>query len=476
MVSVVYTLIVVSVVMIINFVSSFYLIAMFLIVKSKNSTYGTDFYIGSMKNYQGETKSYSLFLSTLSDSPISYTVKDFYNTTISTGNVSFSFPVNESISTTYVTQSNTEHDKGIHLSSTGPISVIVVNQKSGSIGEYPVYPKQIFPTSQYVYYSASPYSARDSSAKSEILLVGTDDNTMVILSPTVNVLVPADIQNLSNSAQKTLYARDSSVITLNRLQTLLIASGGLVDLTGTLIMSDKPITVISGHECANVPPNKVYCEHVEQQIPPTLTWGKKHLVRSFSGRNDDTYLLIVSSENNTSIRHNCEGSLLTFDLVLSGSHKVFSVRTDNSCYLESNKPILITQMMSGAGIKGSSGDPAVSVLPPIEQYTNEVVFYSCILNQNEFMNNSYINIVLQIKDIIVMDGLPLNIKWETISNFDGEIAGYSASLSVSDDVHYIHSKNGVPFHILVYGYEENNFVGCSFSASAGLLEQINEGE
>ena len=107
------------------------------------------------------------------------------------------------------------------------------------------------------------------------------------LSPTVNVLVPDDIQNLSNSAQETLYARDSSVITLNRLQTLLIASSGFVDLTGTLIMSDKPITVIGGHECANVPPNKVYCEHVEQQIPPTLTWGKKHLVRSFSGRSDE---------------------------------------------------------------------------------------------------------------------------------------------------------------------------------------------
>ena len=153
---------------------------MFLIVKSKNSTYGTDFYIGSMKNYQGEIKSYLLFLSTLSDSPISYTIKDFYNTTISIGNVFFFSPVNESLSTTYVTQSNTKHYKGIHLSSTGPMSVIVVNQKSGSIGEYPVYPKQIFPTSQYVYYSASPYSEIDSSAKSEILLVGMDDDTMVI--------------------------------------------------------------------------------------------------------------------------------------------------------------------------------------------------------------------------------------------------------------------------------------------------------
>ena len=81
---------------------------------------------------------------------------NIYNKTIANGTVSFSVPTTESLNTSYVTKTNTERNDGIHLKSTGPISVLVVNWQRFSIGEYPAYPKQDLDVSHYQYYTSSP--------------------------------------------------------------------------------------------------------------------------------------------------------------------------------------------------------------------------------------------------------------------------------------------------------------------------------
>ena len=63
------------------------------------------------------------------------------------------------------------------------------------------------------------------------------------------IKVPADPQNPSNP---TIIINDGNTytITLHLMQTLLI--GALDDLTGTRIISNEPLTVISRHECGIV--------------------------------------------------------------------------------------------------------------------------------------------------------------------------------------------------------------------------------
>ena len=133
-----------------------------------------------------------------------------------------------------------------------------------------------------------------------------------------NVLVPTDIQVPGSLHKMLLHAGQTKLLLLNRLQTFLFESNGYADLTG--IVSDKPLTVISGHECANAPSNKRYCNHIEQQIPTTITWGKKYLLRSYTGKNDNIYYLIFSSVSNTTIQHNCGGDLTTLNLAVAGSN------------------------------------------------------------------------------------------------------------------------------------------------------------
>ena len=87
----------------------------------------------------------------------------------------------------------------------------------------------------------------------------------------------------------------SSTITLNSVETYLIASD-TDDLTGTRITSSKPLSVFSGSDCANVPQGIEFCDHLVEQVPPTVTWGSKFLVASLEGRSSGQRIRVLSTE------------------------------------------------------------------------------------------------------------------------------------------------------------------------------------
>jgi hypothetical protein len=38
------------------------------------------------------------------------------------------------------------------------------------------------------------------------------------------------------------------------------------DLSGTSVIADKPIAVFTGHECARIPPEFLFCDHLVEQL------------------------------------------------------------------------------------------------------------------------------------------------------------------------------------------------------------------
>ena len=73
----------------------------------------------------------------------------------------------------------------------------------------------------------------------------------------------------------------SEIISLNEMETYLVHNQG--DLTGTRVISNKPISFISGHECAIVPDGVLYCDHLLEQLPNTKLWGKHFLTAPLLG-------------------------------------------------------------------------------------------------------------------------------------------------------------------------------------------------
>ena len=86
----------------------------------------------------------------------------------------------------------------------------------------------------------------------EILLAACHNDSNVMIIPTQSVVLPVDAQD-PDSNNITVATGSSHTLVLHSPQTLLIAiTSNNLDLAGTKIVSTKPLTVISGHECGNL--------------------------------------------------------------------------------------------------------------------------------------------------------------------------------------------------------------------------------
>ena len=305
-----------------------------------------------MRNLQGDTDALILYITTPSVSPVEYIVETTSGVQAS-GNVTNNSTATVNLPVSLVTNNAlySSRFKGIHVYTIngGDISVLVVNDQHNTIGDYLAYPYQVFPLSQYQYYAVSTGTLLSGSL-SEVLLVGNEDNTTVTVVPTQTVTVPVDIQ--TNSGSRTVAAGSSFTFTIHRMQTFLIGVPGL-DISGTSIISDKPLTVISGHECGNIP-LICCCQHITEQIPPTVTWGTNFFLTPYFGHSVGPYFKVVASESQTTLILTCtlNNSLSsnTTYLELAGDVVTFESLSNSSyCYIESDKPILVTQLGPSGG-------------------------------------------------------------------------------------------------------------------------------
>ena len=226
------------------------------ITNGQLSTYGVHFYVGILRSYW--TYRRELTITTLSVQPVTFTVElgnGWSTSWCKTGEVSVYSPVNVILPHNVEPRNEdySERFKGIHIYSNDdntPISVVVMSVSYQFNAEYLAYPYINMGLQQYEYYVVSINSFE--GPQSLFLLVGNEDNTIITIVPTQMIEVPEDPQTASNS-NVTIDASSNYTITLHLMQTLLI--GAEDDLTGTQIISNKPLTVISGHECGIVSKN-----------------------------------------------------------------------------------------------------------------------------------------------------------------------------------------------------------------------------
>ena len=218
----------------------------------------------------------------------------------------------------------------------------------------------------------------------------------------------------------------------------------------------------------------------EEQIPPTVTWGSEYLVYgSYIDRvNDDTYLLIVSAEDNTMVQHNCEENVSKVSLNFTGDSQVFLLNNqsqEEGCYIESDKPILVSQLDIDFN---NFYYIFLFILPSIDQYTNDVVFQTpSRAGYNESFETHFINIIMKDKDDdLRLDNNTITSSWTAISDFNDETVGYFIRLNLSPGVHTVYSPNDKPFNTLVYGVSSHYNATYSFSPNVGILVPQRSGE
>ena len=299
---------------------------------------------------------------------------------------------------------------------------------------------------------------------------GTKNNHLIIAAFYNNTEVEFIMNaNVTYTISGNWSAQFNTRYTLNSFDYLSVESEN--DLTGNEIHTSKPVSVFSGHKCANIPVEANACDHVVEQIPPVSRWGKHFIVttfeRSLRELQGDSIKMVVSQDD-TEITVTCLSDIAPEHLVLAELNRnlSFQLPPNKTCIINSSHPILAVLFSIGSERAVSDlGDPSMTIIPHLDTYftTGKAKFVSPILGKNasDFMH--FVNIYIRYPPELnittpTMDGTSLlnNENFHQIiieepllpEGVEGSIHIFKGT--VDEGLHVIETNGHVA--VIVYGY------------------------
>ncbi len=403
---------------------------------------GKDFWFGFTQNYYLQTGEMRVYITseTLCSGMISSPLQGWSQT----------FTVTPGISTLVVVPYNIGENlnsdvietKALHVTTTECVSVFAHYYQ-----QFTSDAAVIFPTNSVGdnYVVTSWYNASMNNGNPEFLIVATEDNTNINITPsTVAGTHPAG----------TTYS-----ITIDSGQVYQLQST-IGDLTGTMVRgtNGKNFALFGGHVCANVI-NCGYCDHLFDQLYPTPSWGTEYVTVPYLTRDYDVFR-VLASQNGTQFRIN-GGAPLNLN---AGQFNQFTLNAVS--YITSNLPVSVMQYSTGTDCDANAdafGDPFMIALSPINQSINNVTF-------NAFANASatftyYANIVAKTADLssVTLDGVGIGGSFAPVPQ--NPTYSYEQRIITQGD-HTVSANQGIITY--VYGYGEYE----SYGYSAGVRVQV----
>lgn len=215
------------------------------------------------------------------------------------------------------------------------------------------------------------------------------------------------------------------------------------DLTGTTIRSTGRVSVIAGHDCARVPFNVPFCDHLEESLFPEEVWGRSVPIAvsatAVGARNVPDVVRVLSAS---------DGNRVTFqpqvhsDVVLDrGAYIEFVV--DEPFVATGTDAIMVAQFLVGQHYgdePAETGDPAMSLGIPSEQWRNSYAFMTPSTYEDDFVSVIAPQGATVMLDDVAIDG------WQAIEGT--QLASTDVSVRAGQ-----HRMTGTtPFGITAYGY------------------------
>lgn len=201
----------------------------------------------------------------------------------------------------------------------------------------------------------------------------------------------------TTSGGQAMYSEDD--ITMNTADVFLAgALGAKCDLTGTRIIANKPIAVISGCFCAYIPSNVSACDFIIEQDLPMEAWGTKYHYSPITERENNSLIRVFAKRRNTFFYR---------DGVRIGLIERVGGITEDGGWIElraasgapkpatftAESPINVVQYNPGQSDDGVPSDPFQLALSPIEQYQDEILFNTPGIRDGVGFKDNFINIV-----------------------------------------------------------------------------------
>jgi hypothetical protein len=231
----------------------------------------------------------------------------------------------------------------------------------------------LIPTSawddEYVAVNVSPKDPATQSNTPSLNIIAREDATRVTLVPRAAVTGGPGIPAGAAGAPLTF--------TLDKGQHAQLSQ--TAELTGSIVTADKPIGLMAGQRCMNMPVGTSYCDHGEQMIPPVRALGHRHVGVMYRPRvptETKTYWRIIGTVDDTQLTWSTNvggpqtlrrGESLTFE---TGTPFLVESQDENHPFL------LFTYMTGSRHVQNGYGDPDFVLSVPPEQYLESYVFFT----------------------------------------------------------------------------------------------------
>ena len=224
-----------------------------------------------------------------------------------------------------------------------------------------------------------------------------------------------------------------------------VTANGANDVTGTLISADKPIEVLGGHDCTQVPIGIAACDHLEESMFPIETLSKEYIVVPPVQVPSDNLekaqvIRVVATADNTTLTFEPDQGVNT-NLALAGSF-VEIPYTINKFKVSANNKILVAQYMVGQQANFGTSDPAMLVAVATEQYRTNYLFHAPV-----GWTGNYVDIIAPNGANVTVDGVMVGA-FQSIAGTNFSVAHVKLS-NAGDGTHNVSSNQKIG--ISVYG-------------------------
>ena len=335
---------------------------------SRSSSMNTDYYLGYFGNAKRSGSHASILFITNEMQPVSYFIDAIpgiqYNGSCG------SFTVNNETIINLPDDAIVESDqdnKGIRVNiQSDRATVIGQNIDPRNSDTFLVLPviNAVNNTEEFIYYGMSVGESA-ASFNSKILIVGIENNTTMKVT--------------TNSVHGNTYV-------INRLQSLLIESKN--DLTGTKIVTNKTISLFSGHQAGSVTADTSEFDHLIEQIPSVNYWGREYYTAPLATRIKYS-IKVLAAYDFTSVDVYCDGNHVNKSVIHEGGFVIKTFHNQEYCAIYSNNSVLVVQF---SHTENNHGGPMMALVPATTHYLNRLDF-STIRNSSADYSH-YINIVV----------------------------------------------------------------------------------
>jgi hypothetical protein len=198
-------------------------------------------------------------------------------------------------------------------------------------------------------------------------------NVNISLTPRSAVLAGDGIPARDGGTALTLSLDKGDVV------ELVTPKGAQYDFSGSLVVSDKPIQIITGIPCIYLPENYFACDHVEESVMPAEALGKQYVVVSPTPPKGGSGIHIIRFVGNR------DGTTLTYTPVrpptcpatLNAGEVEECGPIDIDFVVEGNEEFGVMTFQVGAqriDPNDPRGDPSESIFASTEQYRTNYLF------------------------------------------------------------------------------------------------------